>query len=107
MPHTLETVKLGEISVAGTIESRTGTLAVTSAAAPTMVGTHAGRWPIAANLSRVVRSSTVRRALILIFATSVGLIWVGAVVSILHELIGWWAALEYAGLTATTPWPQR
>lgn len=90
----------GKTSVTGA-----GSLVVSSPVATSASGTHTWGQLIAGRLLPLVRSSIVRRALILVFATSMGLLWIGASVFILHELIEWWAALEYGGLTATTPWP--
>lgn len=54
----------------------------------------------------LARSVLVRQALLVAFGIALGLLWVGVTVSIVWELVGWWATLEYAGLTATTQWPQ-
>ncbi|MEO7138449.1 MAG: hypothetical protein ABI037_12090 [Gemmatimonadales bacterium] len=51
-------------------------------------------------MSALIRSGVVRRVLLMAFAIVLGLLWIGAAVSILRELIGWWAALEYAGLSS-------
>jgi hypothetical protein len=52
----------------------------------------------------LARSVPVRQALLVAFEIALGLLWVGVTVSIVQELVGWWAALEYAELTTATPW---
>ena len=52
----------------------------------------------------LARSVLVRQAMLVGFGIALGLLWVGVTVFIVQELVGWWAALEYSGLTSTTPW---
>lgn len=60
----------------------------------------------ASRKSAFARTVPVRQALLVAFGIALGLLWVGVTVSIVWELVRWWATLEYAGLTATTQWPQ-
>ena len=86
--------------------SRIASLTVTSAVAPIITGARARRPALGGAVSSLIRSCIIRRALLLAFGVGLGVLWIGASVLILHELIGWWAALEYSGLTSTTQWPQ-
>lgn len=83
-----------------TAVSGIGSLVVSSAVATSITGTHTRTRPIASRVSALIRSGVVRRVLLMAFAIVLGLLWIGAAVSILRELIGWWAALEYAGLSS-------
>ncbi|MEO7138451.1 MAG: hypothetical protein ABI037_12100 [Gemmatimonadales bacterium] len=69
-------------------------------------GRNADGQPTASRARALVRSAHILQALLMAFAIALGLLWVGVTVSIVRQLVGWWVALEYAGWTATTQWPQ-
>ena len=83
-----------------------GSLVIGSAGATTALEAQTRAPPITARVSALVRSGFLRQALIMAFWTGMVLLWIGAAVAIFYELVGWWAALEYSGLTSTTQWPQ-
>lgn len=69
-------------------------------------GAYARKRPIPSMIDAPVRSRIVRRVILMAYALAVGLLWIGAAMSIMREIIAWWAAVEYGTWTSAAPWPQ-